>query len=469
MLIPFAFFIINLIIHSYNLGNVVYVFTDEGVYLYSAKLLSLGLIPYKDFFLAQPLYLIYLISQVLQFVNFDLNLFHLLYIIWFFSLIFPIYFITLKLTNSRFAAVLSLLLLSTFTELVQWDVHFFALRQASLPFLAISLFFIIVKPKQKTAGIFLGLFALTLVQNLLYSLGIVAAILLYNYFYKLSLKTKFSAEAFKLVYRIKQTNEVLMKNLGFIFSFGGIAFLGYLLIYLLPDGVSNIVTYQLNRPPLPYLTRIEWLKTYTLPGNWPLLFTGFLGSIIILKNKMGFLGLANIIGILIVLFASKFYYPHYITILACGFTITAAILIAAVSQATIDKFLVFVLILSSIYSASFNHLKFHLIEAKSPDFFQTIEFLKNTPEPLFTFEPIYGLYAKKDLTYYYYVADMRYLRVMNKNLTDEDYLDIIKRSNTILIEPFAKSMLSPIISNFIQNNFTIIYQDSIHQIFVRNR
>lgn len=452
MLIPFVLFIINLIIHSYNLGGLVYVFTDEGVYLYSAKLLSLGLIPYKDFFLAQPPFLIYLISKVLQFVNFDLNLFHLLYIIWFFSLIFPLYFITLKLTNSRFAAIWSLFLLSTFVELVQWDAHFFALRQASLPFLAISLFFIIVKPKQKIAGVFLGLFAITLFQNFLYSLGIAFAFLLYDYLFKR-----------------RRISEFLIKNLGFIFSFGSMAFLGYLLIYFLPNGVNNTVTYQLNRPSLSYLTRIEWLKIYTLAGNWPFLFTGFLGSLIILKNKVGFLGLANIIGILVVLFASKFYYPHYITILACGFTITAAILIASVSQTTIHKVLVSILILSGIYSASFNHLRFHLIEAKSPDFFQIIEFLKNTPEPLFTFEPIYGLYAKRDLTYHYYVADMRYFKVMNKNLTDGDYLDILKRSNTVLLEPFAKSMLSSNILNFIQNNFTIIYQDSIHQIFVRNQ
>lgn len=451
MITPAVFFFINLIIHSYNLGGVVYVFTDEGVYLYSAKLVGEGLIPYKDFFLAQPPYLIYLISKVLQLVNFDLNLFHLLYIVWFFSLIFPIYSITLKLTNSRFAAVLSLLLLSTFSELVQWDSHFFALRQASLPFLAISLFFIIVKPKQKIAGIFLGLFAITLFQNFLYSLGIIVAILLYNHFFKK-----------------RQINELLTKNLGFIFSFGSIAFLGYLLIYLLPNGVSNTVTYQLNRPSLPYLTRIEWLKMYTLPGNWPILVAGFLGSIIILKNKMGFLGLINLIGIFIVLFMGKFYYPHYITILAVGLTITSAILIAFVSKTTMHKFLVSMIILLSIYSVSFNHLKFHLIDVKSPEFFQTIEFLKNTPEPLFTFEPIYGLYAKKDLTYHYYVADMRYFRVMHENLTDKDYLDILKRSSTVLIEPFAKSMLSPIVLNFIQNDFSIIYQDSIHQIFIRN-
>lgn len=429
----------------------VYVFTDEGVYLYSAKLISEGLIPYKDFFLAQPPYLIYLISKVLQFVNFDLNLFHLLYIIWFFILIFPLYLIALKLTESRFAATLSLLLFSTFSELVQWDAHFFALRQASLPFLAIGLFFIIVKPKQKVAGIFLGLFAITLFQNFLYSLGTVFTFLLYDYLYKK-----------------RQLSELLTKNLGFIFSFGSIAFLGYLLIYLLPNGVSNTVTYQLTRPSLSYLTRIEWLKIYTLGGNWPILTTGFLGSIIILRSKVGFLGLINIIGIFIVLFMSKFYYPHYITILAVGLTITSAILIAFISKNTIHKFLVSMIILLSIYSVSFNHLKFHLIDAKSPVFFQTIEFLKNTPEPLFTFEPIYGLYAKRDLTYHYYVADMRYFEVMNKNLVDKDYLDILKRSNTVLIEPFAKSMLSPVILNFIQNNFKLVYRESTHQIFIRN-
>ena len=89
-------FVLNLIVQSYNLGKLVFVFTDAGVYLYSAKLLASGLIPYQDFFLAQPPYLLYFFSGVLSLVNFDIKSFNFLYIIWGFLSIIPIYFITKK-------------------------------------------------------------------------------------------------------------------------------------------------------------------------------------------------------------------------------------------------------------------------------------------------------------------------------------------------------------------------------------
>ncbi len=166
-------YISNLIIQNYNLGKLVYVVNDEGVYLYSAKLLTQGFIPYKDFFLAQPAFLIYLAGFLLKILNFNMEAFRLLYTCWTFSIIFPIFFIVFKFTKSIFASTMSIILLSTFSEVVQWDMHSFALREASLPFLAFAIYFTYVKPRFRLSGLLLGFFAISLVSNLLISLAFI--------------------------------------------------------------------------------------------------------------------------------------------------------------------------------------------------------------------------------------------------------------------------------------------------------
>lgn len=57
--IIFVIFIINILIQNWNLGLLILPGSDEGVYLYSAKLLGQGFMPYKDFF--WPIRLIYYI------------------------------------------------------------------------------------------------------------------------------------------------------------------------------------------------------------------------------------------------------------------------------------------------------------------------------------------------------------------------------------------------------------------------
>lgn len=450
LVIVLLIFAANFLIQQYNIGKLVYTFTDEGVYLYSAKLLNQGLLPYKDFFLAQPFYLLYAVAFILRLTNFDLNIFHLIYIIWVFSAIFPIYFIILKLTKSRLASILGIILFSTFTEFVQWDSHFFAFRQASQTFLAFGLFFLIVKYKPKVAGFILGIFAITLLQNLLLALSLIVAILSFNYLYKM---ISFIA--------------ILKSYTNFVLPLLLISFIGYIVIALLPYGFENTIIFQKDRPFLPYTTRIEWLKTYTLANNLPILIFGLLGSLFLVKSKEGWLGLFNILAIIIAVFSGSFYYPHYTTILAVGFSISSGFLFANLGRLNFIKVLITILVLGSIYISSYKELKQHLIVNKSPEFFTTISFLKKTPAPLFTLEPIYALYAQKDIVFHYQIADMRSLKILNHNLKTSEYLVLLSQSNTILLEPSARTMLSKIPLSYIDSNFEIVYSNSIEQIYVR--
>ena len=45
---------LNLAVQNFNLGRAVIPGLDEGIYLYAAKLITQGSLPYRDFFLSHP-------------------------------------------------------------------------------------------------------------------------------------------------------------------------------------------------------------------------------------------------------------------------------------------------------------------------------------------------------------------------------------------------------------------------------
>lgn len=439
-------FVINVLIQSWNINKSVDVFTDAGVYLYSAKLISEGFIPYRDFFLGNSALLIYLISFILKIINFNILAFNLTYILWFFSALMPIYFITLNFTSSRLASVLSIVLYSTFPELIQWDAHSFALRQASLPFLAYGLFFIFVKRKPAIAGLLLGLFSLSIPTNLLITPGLLISLIIGDFIFKNSLK------------------QIIENYQQLIITFLLITFLGYLTMMVIPQSFDNIFGYQLQRPFAPFEYRLQLLKN-DLGLNWPILILGLLGSFVVNK-KIKLFGLFNLITILIVIFTGSSFYPHYITIFAVGLSISSGFLLSVIQPGNL-RIVAAILIVLVLYLTSFNYLKYHLIDKQNPVFFQITKLLKNDQEPIFTFQPIYALYADKNLTFHYNAADMRYFRVIGKNLEEENYLRIIQNSKSILIEPFASAYLNQRVLNYIKRNFKKTYDDGINSIYVK--
>ena len=448
LIFPGVVFLFVIFIQNFNLGKLVNVFTDEGVYLYGAKLLSDGHLIYKDFFFGQPPYLVILPSLFFKIVGLKMNLFHFLYTIWFYSSLFPIFLIINKLSKSRFGATLALIVFSTYQELVQWGTHQFDLRQMAIPFLVFALYFIYVRFLPKVAAALLAFFAISIVSNLPFSVLFIAMLLLGD-----------------LLFEQTNIKSLLEKYKAFLIIFFSIVILGYLLILLTPNGYKDVIGYQLGRPFLPYDIRFNWVKE-NISDNWPIFTFGLLGSIFSINKKYKLFGLFNIIGLPLVVFLGPNYYPHYLVILAPTLAITSGLTVAVLSRLNLS-FAVLLLMVFGIYTSSYQNLKYQLIEKKTPEFFRAVEVLKGSPEPLFAFEPIYGLYAGKNLTFHYYTSDMRYFRVMGRNLTDLEYRQILDRSRTVLIEPFARSMIPATIVNYISNNYRLTYHDQDQQIYVK--
>ncbi len=63
---------------------------------------------------------------------------------------------------------------------------------------------------------------------------------------------------------------------------------------------------------------------------------------------------------------------------------------------------------------------------------------------------------------------MRYFRVLGKNLGEEEYLNILGQSNTIVLQNAWISFIPKSSIEYINSNFHLKYSDPENQIFVRN-
>ena len=151
-----------------TLGRTVVPALDEGVYLTAARLMVHdGLFPFRDFSLVHPPFAMGLAGLVLEAVGGRMVLFDGLYTAWCLVAVFPLARTVRALTGDRRAALVAALLFLTFPEFLRWDARFFALRQASLPFLAFALEALWVRRKPALAGVLLGLFGAALIPHAL--------------------------------------------------------------------------------------------------------------------------------------------------------------------------------------------------------------------------------------------------------------------------------------------------------------
>lgn len=442
-----VFFVLYSCLQCYAIGKVVYVATDEGVYLYGAKLISQGYLIYRDFFLGHMPFLMYLNALILPLVKFNLNIFHYIYAFWTISTIIPLYLTIKSLTKNRLAAVLALVVFATFVEMAQWDMHFFAIRQASLPFLAWGIYFLSARKNLILAALFLALFAICLQTNV-----ILAAILLIVYF---CAEVGFNKTHFTFKQWFWPTVVFIVPILASI-----------IFLSLVKNGFKDVILFQTDRLAVDLQTRMEMLLIL-LKQNWPIFAFGLAGSFVF-KSKTAYISIFNLLAIPIIILSGNSFYNHYLVVMAVTLTISTGLLLGVIFN--YSKYLAIpatFFVVAAVLMASFSQLNFTLIQDRNRSFFETVGVLKSAPEPVLANEPIYALYANKNLTFHYDVADMRHFQSQDETLPEEKYLDLIKNSQSILLEPFLSGCLTQGALDYISENFKNIYDNGNESVWVR--
>jgi hypothetical protein len=442
------FFIFLLFIQTRTIGKFVYLPSDEGVYLYASKLIIHGFIPYKDFFLAHMPFLMYANAALLSAVRFNLNIYHWIYTIWVLSMVFPVYLVTKKLTNNRLAAFLSVLLLFSFVELAKWGVHIFAIRQASLPFLAWAIFFLTNKKNLALAAFFLALFAVCLMTNLLLSAALIVSYLVFQFIYE---RKSFSFK--RLLWPLLIFAFVVGSQLAFIF--------------LLPNGYKDVIGFQITRSAVDMHMRLSMIGA-DFAEDWPLLLFGLLG-VFVFKKETAFLSVFNALAIIIVISTGNSFYVDYLSVLAVSLAISAGVLFGVVFS--LNRLVIWpalAIVLLGVYFSDFKFLQFEVMENKSQDFFAAVNVIKNIPEPIFSDEPLFAIYSNKNLTFHYHVADMRYYSETYENISTAEYLKLLSESGSVLLNRNLKSLLPREPAEYISQHFDEVYFNGVVGIYIKH-
>lgn len=427
-----------------TLGKAVVPGLDEGVYLEAARLMAGGKIPYRDFFLSHPPWTMAAAAGVLSLVGWSVPAFNALYAAWCLSPAFPIARTAHALTGRRGPALAAALLFLSCPELLRWDARFFALRQASLPFLAFALHALWVKRRPARAGVLLGLFGAGLVPHA------VLAVLAGAAGAWAMRRDGDRAGARRLVVALSATLAA-----------------AYVPLLLVPGGAGALVGFQVARVRLPEGIRLARFVSDTLPGNAPLLLAGLAGSFVV-PARARLLSVLNLAGLPVVLLVPASWYPHYVSSFVPSLALAAALLLAVVLERSPRAGN---LAAPALAAASVVLAVVALREPwtrKTPDVLAVVGAVERAPGPLFTFEPIYALHARRDLTFHRHAADMRSFRVSGLPMLDDaTFLEVLSRSGSVLVEPSMARSLTPARREALRRDFVPVHADGVHVLLVR--
>lgn len=432
-------------IHARPLGRVVLPALDEGVYLYAARLMADGLVPYRDFFLSHPPFLMAAAAAGLSACRFDVPLFSFLYVCWVFSAVFPLALVVRRLGGSRTAAILAGVLLSLSAVFAGNDGHFFALRQASAPLLLWGLA-ALLRGRHATGGALLGAFAVGVVTNVVLAGSVLVAWVL--------LGTDPGRGRPKAVARATMPFLVVTAaSLAIVLS--------------IPRGAENVFGVQVDRPRATLAERAGQLRRGGVAADVPLLAVGLLGAALA-GGRARLPGLAHALAMPVILLGPNTFYPHYLALFVPGLAASAALVVDRLRGASVGRSrLAGAGLLAVSFLVPGRQVLATAFRGETEEVLKTIEVLSRCPEPLLAYEPIYALHARRLLTYHYHVADVRFLRADRRNLDSAVFDCLVAGSGTVLVEPYFASLLTPERRRALEESFVPVRTGAQHVVLVR--
>jgi len=443
-----GFFLFNSFLQLVNLRYVASPYTDEGNYLYHAKLISQGYLPYRDFMLSHPPLTMFLIAIFFKLFGINLFLLRTLYALFVQSIILPIYILVRNCTKSIWPAIISVALISTFVEFIHHDARFFALRQCELILLAYAIFFLLIskgRVSQFICGLLLGLGLMVTLAHIFVLLPFFIAV------YTLHKDSKFREIIFQHRYLL----------LGFFASL-----IPLMLTFLIPGAWNCLIEVQQIRPRINLGGRISILSGVII--NDPFIFAfGLIGSLFLDTALNRIAATINILALFFITFLPNSLYPHYYVILGPTLAISAGILfVSCLKKRKVLRIVCFLIVFLLFKFQFISKLKYELLVRRSPEYYELIRFMKSQPGKLFTVEPIYALDAGKNIPYHYFIGEPRVLRVLGRNLSYEEYKKLIDESSLVLIEDFANWFFPREVRRYIDGHFEKAFSNSWGTIYI---
>lgn len=455
ILFCFSFFYnaFSLTQHQYDLF-----FYDEGVYLYVAKSLLEGYVPYQDFMFTHPPGLEFL--EAIGFKVFGPNILaiRMAYLTLVLASVFPLYGIARKLTNKQEIGFLAVLFFLVSTELSQRYFREIMRETSMLPFLISAIYLYVTGSARARfgAGMLLAAAALIKLTGILF----IPMLLILDLWNRRRLSQVFWLLAGSAV--------VFIPVMGFLTTIPGFA--------------DNILMHQVTKYRVPITFRVKEIMLGALSDPVPFAL-GFLAfAVLTIKRKHENRLLLLWIGFLtpvIVLNFNSFFLGYLIPVIP-GLVLAAAVLVVEGygrlrAQYARTALLSVAALISLVPAAA--TFEGEITEGRGKtvqvgigwSYVKTepgmIELLQSREGYIFTYFPIFALHAGREMHPWYW--DVEFSNYLTNFPGPEEINEVILGSSTVLLpqDPWFLERMPAESIALIQKEFYLAYQDEYFRVF----
>ena len=428
--------------------------TDEGVYAEAGRLMMEGLIPHRDFPIWHLPVLPLFIGLTLKLTG-NMYFVRVLFLLLNCVAIVPLYLAFKEIRNNIGAALIAILFYMTFHEMVDHDFRFVAIRQLANDFF-IWFFYLGVCHKQwKWTPI---------IQSVLSTLSVLLFLpTVFNLLF-ISLALSFS----------EKTRRQQRHQLKRYFLSGIPPVLGLILYFsLIPEGIEQAVFGQIDRAATSRLDRLKIILASKDIYFYLISCIGLL-SASIFHRLLSAYALAMIGVVLVSIFLSSSFYPHYPSVAGPAFAFGIFALGVLVNEHFKEKssyklivFAIYMILVFFQLLIVFPSLNSEWKNNQDYDYYRIVKVLSQSPDPLLAMEPIFAVEANKKMIRSPIEV---YFRSPNptKKFTKEEYEDMAAKACTILLEESAKEFFPVHLQQQWLQEFEIVEKNRLGLVLITN-
>jgi hypothetical protein len=427
--------IVSFVLQASYLPEAVFVESDEGDYLYAARMVAHGKVPYLDFVYLHPPGLLYTLAGGYAIFG-ELSLLRYSYLAINIIAGFLLYLLARRVLRSDWAGFLSSFFYLTFFRLFHHDGRFIAHRPFTSSIIILYLF-VLLNCEQRRWRPYVLTLLFAYIAVLSYQAALIAGLFTAAWAAQRRLETSVT---WRLWFR--ETFPVALA-----LAIGASVSLAFLLA--IPGAWEQTISEHLKFKSVPFEYRI-WSLHHSNGYDFYPFVLGVAGLVIgiFTRNSARVYCAASLLSIATVLLPNEFFQHYY--------NLVVGPLMLGVGVFFLNFSAVLTRIDSAVASAGVTLLLIAQMQKVGPSLFKEwtsnrneqhrhlVEVLKKKPEPFLTFiNPIYAFEADKEMTPHPYVVTMRLLRMTGNRYSDDFYKQLISSACTILLTPADKKFLQP--------------------------
>lgn len=441
--------------YLFKLKSVVFSDMDEGTYLYAGKLVSEGMVPYRDFFLAHPPLIVLLAGGWIRVFGDDVMAARAAYIILVLAGAAPLYLITRSITRSRAASLLSIAVYTTgmlFLANMGRTVRLEPLMNAFLiPAFALWLLRPNSPRARGLAGVLVGLAVLVKLVAGLPVIFLLLGELLWG----------------------KRDRRLLMGWAATIAGGAVVLVPAGLWLLSLPDFFEGVVRLQMDRPSIGWAAKLAYVRQDFL--RYPAIPVALAVSAwLIVKGRDPLartIALVSLGGTAALVLSFKTFFGYYLVQELPWLAVIFAVFAGAIAGRVLSRWAEPLLAAGAVVIGLLAPIAYGQVYAQHGDAHvsspaRVVAELKGGEGYLYTMYPSLALASGRELYPWHNRADSLVPRITGR-IGDEDFVEVFGGSRALVLWP-DELHTYPKARAYVEANFRIAYQDPFFTVWLRN-